>query len=89
MRIGIFADAHDHVDHVRHAVNAFNRAGCDLVLFAGDFCSPIVVPPLRKLHCRVLACFGDNDANKVALRAECELSARSPNLPAAWKPLTA
>ena len=67
MRIGIFGDAHDHVDNVRHAVNVFNRAGCDLVVFAGDFCSPIVVPPLRKLNCRVLACFGDNDANKLAL----------------------
>jgi putative phosphoesterase len=67
MRIGIFGDAHDHVDHVRWAVNAFNQAECDLVVFAGDFCSPIVIPPLRKLKCKMLACFGDNDANKVAL----------------------
>jgi putative phosphoesterase len=67
MRIGIFGDAHDHVDNVRHAVNAFNQAGCDLVVFAGDFCSPIMIPPLRKLRCRMLACFGDNDANKIAL----------------------
>lgn len=68
MRIGIFADAHDHVDNVRYAVNAFNTAGCDLVVFAGDFCSPIVIPPFRKLNCRMLACFGDNDANKIALQ---------------------
>ncbi len=68
MRIGIFGDAHDHVDNVRHAVNAFNKAGCDLVVFAGDFCSPIVVPPFRRLNCPVLACFGDNDANKIALQ---------------------
>ena len=68
MRIGIFGDAHDHVDHVRHAVNVFNSAQCDLVIFAGDFCSPIVIPPFRKLRCPVLACFGDNDANKIALR---------------------
>ena len=67
MRIGIFGDAHDHVDHVRLAVNAFNEAKCDFVVFAGDFCSPIVIPPLRKLRCKMLACFGDNDANKIAL----------------------
>lgn len=67
MQIGIFADAHDHVDNVRHAVNVFNRAGCGLVVFAGDFCSPIVVPPLRKLQCPVAACFGDNDGNRVGL----------------------
>jgi putative phosphoesterase len=68
MRIGIFADAHDHVDNVRHAVNVFNAQRCEWVIFAGDFCSPIVVPPLRKLHGRVLAVFGDNDGNKVGIR---------------------
>lgn len=67
MRIGIFADTHDHVDNVRRAVAEFNRAECELVVHAGDFCSPIVVPPLRKLRCPVLACFGDNDGNKVGI----------------------
>ncbi|MDA1013326.1 MAG: metallophosphoesterase [Planctomycetota bacterium] len=67
MKVGIFADSHDHVDNVRRAVARFNREGCELVLFAGDFVSPIVVPPLRKLNCPAIACFGDNDANKVAL----------------------
>jgi hypothetical protein len=67
MRIGIFADAHDHVDNVRLAVRLFNREDCELVLFAGDFVSPIVVPPLRKLCCPVLACFGDSDGNVVGI----------------------
>ncbi len=68
MRIGIFADAHDHVDHVRAAVAAFNELRCDLVLFAGDFVSPIVIPPLRKLNCRMLACFGDNEGNHTGIQ---------------------
>ncbi|MBW3542339.1 MAG: YfcE family phosphodiesterase [Planctomycetes bacterium] len=67
MRIGIFADAHDHVDNVVRAVAEFNRRGCELVLFAGDFCSPIVVPPLRRLRCPLIACFGDNDGNRVGI----------------------
>lgn len=67
MRIGIFADAHDHLDHVRIAVDVFNRAACELVIFAGDFCSPIVVPPLRKLQCPVIACWGDNDGNRIGI----------------------
>jgi putative phosphoesterase len=67
MRIGVFADAHDHVDHVRLAVSEFNRRRCDLVVFAGDFVSPIVVPPLRKLCCRVIACFGDNEGNRTGI----------------------
>jgi putative phosphoesterase len=68
MRIGLFADAHDHVDNVCRAVAEFNRLECKLVIFAGDFVSPIVVPPLRKLKCPVLACFGDNDGNHIGLQ---------------------
>jgi putative phosphoesterase len=68
MRIGLFADAHDHVDNVCRAVAEFNRLQCELVVFAGDFVSPIVVPPLRKLRCPVLACFGDNDGNQIGLQ---------------------
>jgi uncharacterized protein len=68
MVIGVFADAHDHVDNVRRAVGEFNRQGCHLVIFAGDFVSPIVVPPLRKLRCPVVACFGDNDGNQLGLQ---------------------
>lgn len=67
MRLGIFADAHDHVDHMRIAVGLFNEAQCDLVVFAGDYCSPIVVPPMRKLSCRVIACWGDNDGNRTGI----------------------
>ena len=68
MKIGIFADAHDHIDNVRHAVTEFNRAECELVLFAGDLVSPMVVPPLRKLRCPFIGCFGDNDGNKTGIR---------------------
>ncbi len=67
MRIGIFADAHDHVDNVRRAVHEFRERSCGLVIFAGDFVSPIVVPPLRRLGCPVLACFGDNEGNRVGI----------------------
>jgi putative phosphoesterase len=67
MRVGIFADSHDHLDHVRRAVAVFNETGCELVIFAGDFVSPLVVPPLRNLRCPVIACFGDNDGNKIGI----------------------
>ena len=69
MLVGIFADAHDHADNVRRAVRFFNEARCGLVLFAGDLCSPLVVPPLRKLTCPVAACWGDNDGNKTGVAA--------------------
>jgi putative phosphoesterase len=69
MRIGIFADSHDHLDYIRAAVDVFNSAQCDLVVFAGDLVSSFAVPPLRALNCRVLASFGDNEGNKLGVTA--------------------
>jgi putative phosphoesterase len=69
MRIGIFADSHDHLDHIRAAVQVFNARECDLVVFAGDLVSSFAVPPLRELKCRVLACFGDNEGNRLGVAA--------------------
>ena len=67
MLVGILADSHDHVDHTRRVVERFNAAKCDLVLHAGDFVSPIVVPTLRRLRCRLIGVWGDNDANRRAI----------------------
>lgn len=67
MRIGIFADIHDHLDNARAAVAEFNARDCELVVFAGDFVSTFVVPVLRQLNCKLIGCFGDNEGNKVGL----------------------
>ena len=69
MRIGIFADSHDHLDHLRQAVEVFNAEACQLVIFAGDLVSSFAVPPLRDLKCRVAACYGDNEGNKPGVAA--------------------
>ncbi|MDA1055812.1 MAG: YfcE family phosphodiesterase [Planctomycetota bacterium] len=68
MRVGIFADTHDHLDNIRLAVAEFNRRGCEVVIFAGDLVSTFAIPPLRKLNCRMIASFGDNEGNKVGIR---------------------
>ena len=69
MLIGIFADSHDHLEHIRRAVDVFNDSGCELVVFAGDLVSSFAVPPLRGLKCKVIACFGDNEGNKPGVTA--------------------
>ena len=73
MRIGIFADSHDHLDHIRLVVDEFNRRQCDLVVFAGDLVSTFAIPPLRKLNCPMIASFGDNEGNKVGIRGGMEI----------------
>ena len=76
MRVGIFADSHDHLDNLRLAVERFNSAKCELVLFAGDLVSTFAVPPLRRLRCPFVGCFGDNEGNKVGLLAGFSLVGR-------------
>lgn len=67
MKIGILADIHDNVDHIRHTVNLLNALQVKVTLIAGDFVSPLVVPSLRKLKGKVVACFGDNDGNQIGI----------------------
>lgn len=69
MRIGIFADAHDHLDNIRRAVELFNAEQCDMVVFAGDLVSTIAIPPLRKLNCPFVGCFGDNEGNRLGIHS--------------------
>jgi putative phosphoesterase len=69
MLVGLFADTHDHLANIRLAVQRFNEAQCQVVLFAGDLVSTFAVPPLRKLNCPFIGCFGDNEGNKVGLLA--------------------
>ena len=76
MLIGIFADTHDHLANIRLAVERFNAAKCELVLFAGDLVSTFAVPPLRRLNCPFVGCFGDNEGNKVDLKHHDSASQR-------------
>ena len=69
MKIGVFSDVHDHLDNLRRAVEIFNSHSCDLVLFAGDLVSTIAIPPLRKLQCPFLGCYGDNEGNRVGIQS--------------------
>ena len=73
MLIGVFADTHDHLDRIRLAVEEFNRRQCELVIFAGDFVSTFAIPPLRKLECHLVACFGDNEGNRTGIRGGFEI----------------
>ncbi|MFV0445421.1 MAG: YfcE family phosphodiesterase [Planctomycetaceae bacterium] len=84
MRLGIFADVHDHLDHLRRAVALFNAADCETVLFAGDLVSTFAVPPLRKLQCPFIGCYGDNEGNKPGLQAGFSIVGTLGEAPVYW-----
>jgi putative phosphoesterase len=84
MLLGIFADSHDHLDHLRRAVEVFNDARVEHVLFAGDLVSTFCTPALRKLRCKITACYGDNEGNKPGLQAGFSILGTLDEAPVAW-----
>ncbi|MBF0371609.1 MAG: metallophosphoesterase [Magnetococcales bacterium] len=65
MKIGLISDTHDHLQHIRLAAGIFKERGVDLVIHAGDFCSPPAALALEGLP--VAAVFGNNDGEKLGM----------------------
>ena len=74
MRIGILSDTHDNLPMVERAVARLNGLSPDLVLHAGDFVSPFVIPRLASLSCPCIGIFGNNDGDRAALAARARES---------------
>ncbi len=66
--IGIMSDSHDNCDAIKQAVLFFNKAGCELVIHAGDFIAPFAARELKELACPVKAVFGNCDGEKQGLK---------------------
>lgn len=65
MLIGVLSDSHDHIPHTKEAVTVFKRQSVDVVLHAGDFCSPFMVPLFEGLTLKGV--FGNNDGDQYLL----------------------
>ncbi len=65
MLIGLISDTHDHVPNIKKAVNYFRNQNVDMVLHAGDYCSPFTISHFEgvKLH----GIFGNNDGDRYLL----------------------
>ncbi len=61
MLIGIISDSHDHVPNCKKVVEIFKERNIDLVLHAGDYCSPFSVLALDGL--KLIGVFGNNDGD--------------------------
>jgi putative phosphoesterase len=85
VRVGLFADCHDHLGNLRLAVDAFNCRACQVVLFAGDLVSTFAVPPLRRLQCPFVGCFGDNEGNRVGLLGGMRIIGRLEEAPVRYE----
>ena len=65
MLLGICSDSHDHIEHIRKAVQLFKKEGVEMVIHAGDYCSPFTIPLFKGLNLHGI--FGNNDGDRYLL----------------------
>jgi putative phosphoesterase len=68
MLIGLMSDTHDNLPLVEKAVRKLNEEKVRLVLHAGDYVAPFVIPRLSGLRVKLIGVFGNNDGDKELLK---------------------
>jgi len=68
MLVGLISDTHDHLPIVEKAVKRLNAEGVELVLHAGDYVAPFVVPKFKDLKAKLIGVFGNNDGDHELLK---------------------
>jgi len=68
MLIGLIADTHDNLPLVDKAVKKLNEMNVGLVLHAGDYVAPFVIPKLKELKAKMIGVFGNNDGDHELLK---------------------
>jgi putative phosphoesterase len=74
MLIGVISDTHDNMPMVEKAVKKLNEENVALVLHAGDYVSPFVIPKFKALNAKLIGVFGNNDGDREFLKkrfSEC------------------
>jgi len=69
MWVGIMADTHDRLPLIDEAVTRLNERNIGLVLHAGDFIAPFVVPHYKPLRANLIGVYGNNDAEREVLKS--------------------
>ena len=72
MRVGLIADTHDRLPAIAELVREMQAAGIDMVLHAGDFCSPFSLKTFEDAHISVAGVFGKNDGDTQGLLSRAQ-----------------
>ena len=70
--VGIIADSHDNLPKIEAAVARLNDSDVELVLHAGDYCSPFAALRFQGLKSKMIGVFGNNDAERELLKEKFE-----------------
>ena len=72
MRVGLLADTHDRVPAVAALARQLADRGAEMLLHAGDFCSPFVFEALHAVSLPIVGVFGRNDGDHDGLTAAAQ-----------------
>ncbi|MEW6366718.1 MAG: metallophosphoesterase [Acidobacteriota bacterium] len=67
MKIGILSDTHDDVAATTKALELIRAHSCELLIHAGDLCSPFIARLIKDSGLPHAAVFGNNDGDRVLL----------------------
>lgn len=66
--IGLISDTHDNLPFIDKTVKRLNGERVELVLHAGDYIAPFVIPRFKSLKARLIGVFGNNDGDHELLK---------------------
>ena len=72
MRVGLLADTHDRVPAVAALANQLAERGAEILLHAGDYCSPFIFAALHAVNLPLVGVFGRNDGDRDGLTAAAQ-----------------
>jgi putative phosphoesterase len=68
MMVGLVSDTHDNLPVIEKAVKKLNEEKVELVLHAGDYVAPFVIPKFKDLKAKLIGVFGNNDGDQMLLK---------------------
>lgn len=68
MIIGAISDTHDNLPAIEKAIKRLNEENVELVLHAGDYISPFVIPKFKALKAKLIGVYGNNDGGRQLLK---------------------
>jgi hypothetical protein len=68
MLVGLISDTHDNLPMVEKAIKRLNEEKVGLVLHAGDYVAPFVIPRFKDLQAKLIGVFGNNDGDHELLK---------------------
>lgn len=68
MLVGIFSDTHDNVTWINRAIELFGRRRVELVLHAGDICSPFAARAIKSVDVPLHIILGNNEGETKGLK---------------------